>query len=121
MVETEPFDRRAALQRASADEDLLREIAAVFLNSYPKWMSDMKKAIADGDLEVLGFAAHTLKGAVGTLGAQHAFKNAEKLELMVEQGILAGADEALATLQEEIARLSSALSICLSGATLCVS
>ena len=48
-----------------------------------------------------GALAHTIKGAVGTLGATAAFETALRLETMGRQGDLSLAAEAIAALDEE--------------------
>ena len=72
----------------------------------------MKEAIAAGDSAELGFAAHTLKGAVGNFGAKEVSQSAEKLEMMADEGKLLGAEEALAALDEKLVRLKLAMSSC---------
>lgn len=119
-VETHVFDRRAALNTASGDEQLLRELTQIFLDNYPKWMSDMKTAISTGDLETLGFTAHTLKGAVGLFRATDTFESAQRLETLADNGELNGLHQAFGTLEEKMGQLSMALSIH-AGEVACVS
>jgi signal transduction histidine kinase/HPt (histidine-containing phosphotransfer) domain-containing protein len=105
------FDSVAALEGASGDEELLTEISAMFLDDYPRRMSNIKEAIERGDSEALGFAAHTLKGVVGNFHAQAASEAAERLETMADNGNSTGLDVALANLENEIERLSRALNL----------
>ena len=113
------FDSVAALARASGDEVLLKEVAKMFLDDYPRLMSSIKKAITCSDNEALGFAAHTLKGVVGNFYAHPASEAAQRLEMMAHTGELTGLDVGLATLEAEIARLSEALKLYHEGQTAC--
>jgi signal transduction histidine kinase/HPt (histidine-containing phosphotransfer) domain-containing protein len=121
-VDVEPaFDHVAALARASDDPELLMEIAGMFLSDYPRRMSAIKEAIACGDCEALGFAAHTLKGVVGNFHAQAALEAAQRLETMADKGDLTRLDVALATLEAEIERFSQALRLYRDKEMACVS
>ena len=60
--------------------------------------------------------AHTLKGAVGTFGAQPAFEAARRLETMGRSGDLAQAGPAFAALEESLARLEPTLQTWAAGA-----
>jgi HPt (histidine-containing phosphotransfer) domain-containing protein len=63
----------------------------------------------------LEHTAHTLKGALGALGAKRAFDAALRLEMMGRRGDLSRAGEASAELQEEIERLQPALAALATG------
>ena len=103
------FDRAEALTRLGGDEDLLREIAGLFLDGCPRMLSDIRQAIADRDSRALEHAAHALKGSVSNLSARAVFEAALKLEGMSRKGDLTRAEEACAALEQEIECLKSAL------------
>jgi signal transduction histidine kinase/ligand-binding sensor domain-containing protein/CheY-like chemotaxis protein len=105
----------AALKRSSADQELLIQIASMFLSDCPRLMSSIKDAIRCSDYEALAFAAHRLKGAVGNFYAGAASEAAQRLEMMAEKRDLKGLDAALVELEVEIERLSEALSFFLKG------
>jgi CheY-like chemotaxis protein len=108
-VPEEVFDRAEALTRLDHDKGLLKEIAALFLENSPEYLSRIRQALADRDSRALGRAAHALKGSVGNLAARAAFKAASRLEEMGEKGDLAESQEAYAALEQEIERLRLAL------------
>src|SRR5205807_3968892 len=85
------FDRAVAMERVGGDAQLLRELAGMFLVESPRWLADVRAAVAAGDLGKLKRAAHTLKGAVGTFGARAAFDAALELETRSRAGDLADA------------------------------
>ncbi len=106
-----PFDKAQALSRVGGDEELLRELIGVFLEECPRWLADVRAALAAGDAQKLRRAAHTIKGAVDNCGAGSAFESALRLERIGGEGRLAEADEAFASLEAELARLEPALAV----------
>ena len=62
------FDRHVALLRVGGDEELLKEIAEIFLEDYPKVLAEIQAALACGDARRLEQSAHTLKGSAGNFG-----------------------------------------------------
>jgi CheY-like chemotaxis protein len=105
----EVFDRAAALARINGDEEFLRELAQVFLETYPSVLKQIEEALAGGDAERLAKAAHTLKGSVSHLSAKPVFDQARRLELLGRGSDLAEASAALLDLQTEIQRLHQTL------------
>ena len=103
------FDESEALARVGGDRELLRELVSSFLEECPRWLEEVRAAVAQRDPARLRRAAHTIKGAVGTLGAAVAFDSAQALETMGRDGTLAGAEEACSVLEEAVRRLGTAL------------
>jgi PAS domain S-box-containing protein len=98
-----------ALGRLGGDQDLFRDLAGTFLAQCPRWMADLRAALDARDAGRLRAAAHPLKGSLGTFAATGAVAAAQRLEMLGRDGCLAGAPEALAELEREIARLTAAL------------
>jgi CheY-like chemotaxis protein len=103
------LDEAAALACVGGDRQLLVEISRVFAAQCPRWLADIREAIAQGDASRLRHAAHTLKGAVGNFRARGAFDEAQRLETMGRDGNLASAAGACATLEKQLDRLLPAL------------
>jgi HPt (histidine-containing phosphotransfer) domain-containing protein len=82
QTENSNLDRDIALARVGGDAELLREIAALFLDDYPKVLDDLRDAIARGDAERIERTAHGLKGSVATFGARPAMEAARTIEGM---------------------------------------
>ena len=97
------LDKDLALSRAGGDEELLREIAALFLDDYPRTLEDLRTAIAAGVACDIEHHAHSLKGSVANFGAPEAVAAALSLE---QQGRNQTIDDSPSGLQ----RLESALS-----------
>jgi PAS domain S-box-containing protein len=103
------LDRAAVLARLDGDEELLAELAGLFIQESPKRLSAIQQAIEQDDAKGLERAAHALKGSVGNFVIPTAVKAAQTLETMGREGNLAAADTAYAVLQEEIAGLVQVL------------
>ena len=97
------LDKAAVLARLDGDEELLAELAGLFIRESPKLLSAVQQAIAQRDAQGLERAAHALKGSVSNFAIPTAVKAAQTLETMGHEGNLAAADTAYAVLQEEIA------------------
>jgi HPt (histidine-containing phosphotransfer) domain-containing protein len=107
--EMEVWDRSAALACVRGDEELLQEIAGLFLEDCPQKMAELAEAVAKQDARRLRLTAHTLKGALVNFGAREAYEAALRLETMGRQGDLARAGEALAALEAAVGRLRPVL------------
>jgi CheY-like chemotaxis protein len=106
---TPVLDLEEVLARLEGDRELLSEMAALFLEEYPKLHSNIKTALLHQDAKALERAAHRLKGSVGNFAALKAFEAARQLERMGRYGDLTHATAALATLEKELSRLQPIL------------
>lgn len=103
------LDREALLERVGYDPEILKEIAALFLETAPSQLEEVKLAVALRDAEKLNRTAHSLKGAVGNFTDATPYQLAYELEKMGKRGELDRAPETVASLEEELRRLSAAL------------
>jgi PAS domain S-box-containing protein len=108
-VEPPPLNWDKALESVAGDRELLRELASIFLATYPQWMSKLREALAGRDSAGLRRLAHTLKGSVAQFRADEVGRAAGRLETMGDKGDLAGAAEALTVLEGEMRRLQPVL------------
>jgi two-component system sensor histidine kinase/response regulator len=104
------LDRATALARVGWDVDLLKEIAALFLDEYPRALDEMHKALATGDPKLLERSAHGLKGSVANFGARAAVDAAFQLEQFGHAHKLDQAPKALSALEQALACLHTELS-----------
>lgn len=74
------MDHNAALSRVGGDEELLKELALLFMEEYPRLMSDLRDAYGQGDLLRVERAAHSLKGSVANFGAKEIIDLAAAIE-----------------------------------------
>ena len=103
------IDERALLERLNGDRRLLGELIGVFDGDCPRMLDAVRQAVEAGDAPALQTAAHKLKGSVANFSARGAVEAALRLETMARQRELDGAPEALAVVENEIARLRRAL------------
>lgn len=76
------LDKAVALERLGGDEELLKEVAALFLDEYPALMAQIKVAVAAHNANQLERAAHSLKGSVSNFGSEAAWQAAYEMEKM---------------------------------------
>jgi len=100
-----------ALEHVGEDFGLLQDAAGLFVEEWPKLLSEIRQAVARRDARTLRQAAHTLKGAASHFGAELTCQAALRLETVAREGRLDQAPDALAGLESELARLESALTI----------
>jgi CheY-like chemotaxis protein/HPt (histidine-containing phosphotransfer) domain-containing protein len=119
MPETSPaseeeqdlLDRRSLWERVAGDADLLREIIELFLADCPERLMELHEALAHQDCTALARAAHRLKGALGNISANHALAAVRRVETSAREGDVHTATEALARLEDELARLRPLLTV----------
>lgn len=104
-----PFDRAAALRNLENNEDLLREIAGIYLADYGGEVEAMRRAVQVGDMETLFRVAHTLKGTLSTFCADEAFEAASLLVHLARAGDGPAAADQLAVLISLAEELAAAL------------
>ena len=109
VTRKEAVDMREALARVDGDKELLGEMAALFLEEYPRFLAQIQEAIDKKDPSSLSYAAHTLKGSVGNFAASDAFEAAFALERIGRQGDLARASAALVDLEAALSLLTPVL------------
>ena len=99
------FDRAVALSRVGGDAELLKEIAILFLDDYPKSLSDLRDAVEARDAKRVERTAHGLKGSVSNFGAAPAVNAALQLETMGRAQKLVEVEQVLRTLELALAAL----------------
>jgi two-component system sensor histidine kinase/response regulator len=109
FVEAEPsdalFDKAVALSRVGGDVELLKEIAVLFLDDYPKSLTELREAVKTGDAKRVERSAHGLKGSVSNFGARPAVDAALQLETMGRAQKLVEVEQVLHTLELALAAL----------------
>ena len=103
------LDRDGLLARLDGDDELLREMALLFLEEYPSMLDAVREGIVQADPERVQRAAHALKGALLTLSADAVADTSGKLETVAGGGELDRCDTLMALLESQIHRLQSEL------------
>lgn len=108
-LSSSPFDFSEALSNIGGDENLLAELASIFLEEYPDILKNVRAAVGSNDGEALVYYAHALKGSVSNFVAGDAEGAARKLEQIGREGDLANAPKVLNELESALSRLTPAL------------
>ena len=98
-----------AVRRVDGDDQLLGEMAGLFLNTYPDQFAKIAEAIDNSDAGSLEIHAHTLKGTARVFCAEGVVAAAAKLERLGEKQEWAPALDCLAGLRSELSRMRPAL------------
>ncbi|MEO8090231.1 MAG: Hpt domain-containing protein [Gemmatimonadales bacterium] len=101
---------RELQERFAEHPELLRELAAIFLEDGPTRLAAIQTGVAQRDPAVLQAAAHALRGSAANFGATLVVDAALRLELMGRNCDLTGVDAALADLLVSMERLNTELS-----------
>jgi two-component system sensor histidine kinase/response regulator len=115
-IPTDVFDMEALRARVEGDLDLLAEMIDLYLLSSPRLLTKLELAIASRDGERTTRAAHTLKGALGSMCADSCTEAAQQLEIIGSAGDFDRAGQSLANLKYEFQRLQSVLTEVAQGA-----
>lgn len=98
-----------AMERVGGDEELLQQVARLFLDDCPRALSEIRAAIDRGDAKRLEREAHSLKGSVANFGAQPVVNAALDLETMGRLGNLAEAIQKYSALEDRVRLLEPEL------------
>ena len=119
-MKTVPMDREPGTP-ADRILDILQELEAAssssvvvviidtFLDSVPKQMAAIRRAVETNDIGAVKTGAHTLRGGSGTLGAMRLAALCSRLEEYCERGSLVGAATLLVTMEAEFDRVCEVL------------
>jgi HPt (histidine-containing phosphotransfer) domain-containing protein len=95
---TEPIDTRPPINEEwltrmrSTKPDFLAKLFAVFLEDEPGRITTLGDAVCRGDLKMIQYLAHSIKGAAATLGMERLSDAARMLEHAVRDGGTGGLD-----------------------------
>ena len=82
------MDWTVALEHAGGDRELLMELAAMFVEDFPRRAYEARAAISRGDAETLEREAHTMKGRMAFFGINAIREQAANLEQLGRQARL---------------------------------
>lgn len=97
------------MSRVGGDEELLREIAGLFLEDYPEQLALIRRSLEAGDAHTLERAAHSLKGSVSNFGAEAVYQAAYAVEQIGRNQQLELAAPAVQALESALAALHGEL------------
>jgi two-component system, sensor histidine kinase and response regulator len=103
------FDPQQTLRQLGGDQELLAEIIAMFLETTPLQLAEMRQAQADQDGKHLRKATHALKGSLGYFSHEPLRDWVEQLEKEAEGGEFTKTAVTLAQCEKELTKLMSQL------------
>jgi len=99
----------AIRELAGDNTDLLQQIVALYLDSTPGLLEQMKSGFANGDLTTIRNAAHTLKSSSANLGATELSKMCSQLEAAARAGAIGPETPSAQAIESEYEGVKSAL------------
>jgi GAF domain-containing protein/CheY-like chemotaxis protein/HPt (histidine-containing phosphotransfer) domain-containing protein len=102
-----PIDLSTALVTVEGDHALLADMVALLVEDYPTQAVALRQALADDDAPQVERLGHSLKGALGAIGATTAQTLASELETRGRAAQLEGASTVLEKLERELARVAA--------------
>lgn len=101
-IDRRKLDLDIALSHVDGDLQLLGELAALFLQDYPRLRDELRDSISKKDPASLERAAHTLKGRLAFFGIQKVREQALGLEMIGRAQNLAQAPQSLSEIETEM-------------------
>jgi HPt (histidine-containing phosphotransfer) domain-containing protein len=105
---SEPVDL-AELEATVGDPVFVRRLISTFLDDAPGLVRTLRSSLEQSNSDELHRAAHTLKSNGRTFGAAVLASLSEELELSAKTGTLTGAGDLVTRIENEYARVDSAL------------
>ena len=103
------FNLSELLTRVDNDRELLLELIGVSKVEIPRYLGELRGAVAQGDLKNIEKLGHTLKGMLSNLAATPAAAAAGHLEQLGRSGDTTTLKNAVAVFESEVARLMTEL------------
>lgn len=96
------IDLESALNRFMGDREILIDAIAIYREEAPLHLEKLGLLLAEGDMQGLSRAAHSLKGESGSVGAVGAQALCAKLEKTAQSGDLESSARLLKKVAEEV-------------------
>jgi len=107
LREVVPINLSTLIDVVDGDQELLKELAAGFVEDSARQLEELLKSLENGDPEQIEQRAHRLKGAVGNFGAKAAYDLAYELENRGRESRLDGAVEVYRKLKNEMEQVKA--------------
>lgn len=104
-----PLDEAALLSRFEGKMPLLKKLSGILSAQTPRFISDVRRGIDQGDGARVAHAAHTLKGSLAQIGAITASELAEELEQAGEAGVFSRSEALVNELEREAGEVQRVL------------
>lgn len=107
-LDVDRFEALGALQEVG-QPDVLAEMVGLFVDETAGWLTDARRAAESGDRVALGRAAHSLKGACATIGADRMRAQAAGIEEALAAGRVSEAPSLVDAMAEEFRHVRALL------------
>ncbi|HEY0169930.1 MAG TPA: ATP-binding protein [Pyrinomonadaceae bacterium] len=97
--------------QTEGEQDIVSELASLFLRDTPRRLDDMMRALSAGDAEELARLAHTVKGSCLNMGARRMASLCTRLEAQWRGRLFEEAGRTAAELRREFTRVSALLEL----------
>jgi CheY-like chemotaxis protein/HPt (histidine-containing phosphotransfer) domain-containing protein len=110
-VDSQPvaFNPEPLRRRIGGDEELFRELIALFQEDGPRMFGQVREAAEAGDAAAVERAAHLLKGSASNFAADEVVRAARRVEDLGRAGDLREASDAVRSLEESLRSFLGAL------------
>ena len=105
----ELLDLNAMLERVGGDAEFLATLIALYVEQWPDWFEEVRRAVEARDSATLRTSAHFIKGGVANFSVGRAYQASLRLEMMGKANDLTAAPHALSELRESLERLAVSL------------
>ncbi len=109
------FDLMPLRNLISGDEEQLKSLVGIFLETLDQNLQGMQEALEEGDASKIEFTAHKIKGSSGQIRASLISSTALELEMMGKEGKLDGAAQKVARIVAEYEQIRPQLEEFLAG------
>ena len=111
VITGDAFDHAAALERVGGDEDLLRQIAEMFVQICPEWLESLQTHLNERDQTATRRMSHSLKSSADNVGGHLACASMSRLENAAAEGHLDDAMSMWPECRGQYVRLLDAVSL----------
>lgn len=80
------FDGESLLAAFDGELSDVRDMAALVIDTIPKYVADLRQAGRNGDIRSVGALAHTIRGSVGNVGATRLAGLTHDIEMTARAG-----------------------------------
>ena len=103
------LDQSRLLDQFGDEPDIIEELRDLFLDDFPQQLAKIRAGLDANDANQVARAAHSLKGASGTFGAERVYRVSLAMEQLAREGKLDGVTMGYDLLKEELEKVVDAI------------
>lgn len=103
------LDQSRLLDQFSDEPDIIDELRDLFLDDFPLQLAKIRAGLDANDANQVARAAHSLKGASGTFGAERVYQVSLSMEQLARDGKLEGVTMGYDLLKDELNKVVGAI------------